>query len=1123
MRFTPLQMKPTGRAMRLMLVAGLALSALATLSPVMVGALGAPSAPAAAAPRADEPLPGTWRTFANGDTVNQLLRDGDYVWSATAGGGLVRWDLVAGSYRQWLAPQDGLVSNDVNGLDKAVDGRLWLATGRGLSVLDPATGAITSYTPANSPGMPARVVLAVKATPDGRLWVGFGQEWDALTEDPVSKKPGTFSPGGLARFDPANGVWDEELHAKIKRSGGIGDDGTGIEYETILSENVTDIEIGSDGILWVGTRPYYVWDSITCPPEDPTCTADGAWVLAGGGLAAREGSVWGNWLPASNEQSCYSTQINDLAADVDGRMWVATGGRGLMLMKNGLRRVSCKNGSQPYYIRPIRDTPGPRGNYIWSVDVAPDGRVWVGQGQGHHDGLGLGILDHNNTFDDSSAANQGAAWRFDDVWDFINLDDGPATSNGIISVLDVQEPTAVLMAVIDNRLGDGWGLRVLDTEADTWLPLRTADAGLPSNQVTDVAWNGAAGELWVATRHQGVARFDGQGWAGWQAFGRGQAVASITLDVAANKDRIPVDMADQAAFDAAFPTTPRYVRFGDDATLYRLTRANLTTVGENKYLDVTPKLLQGVKKGMPVFNVLRGPASNAASQVCFGQDGTVWAGGRETIWLGSACPPEWGSECWLDGGLGQFDGSQWRVYDQQTKDTNGKTVPDQEVQSCAVDGQGRVWVGTGDARSAEGEGIAYLDPATGNWTAWKKAQGSPFAGNGVSDIDVDPVTGDVWAGHHATQDCVPPPFGGACQLVRVGGGVSRWNGSKWDMWQKPTVPLKAFGSQGEVNTVLVDRGAGRVWAGAWDAREKNFHWGDGFGVNAAINWCPLDCTNSAWQSQVWPNEGEVAALALDGDGRLWAGVHRSGNGITPPTAGHQALRWRHVAHLHARELRAAVQRDHDPGPGRRSHVGGHPHPRRRPLRRRAAAHAHRPAHVHAAGGDAHAGQHPDDAHAHPAGWHHGHAGRHRHAGHHGHAGVAYPHGHGRRHQAAAPAAAVVSALRRPEASLSRLSHRHAAAHQHGSAVRDTAGQRHLHRHTAANGHGCRRLPPPQPGRRISPPPRRPRRRPPCRRPRPRPRSRSHPPSCRLRPRRREPRPIGRSSPSRRCPTPPCTR
>jgi ligand-binding sensor domain-containing protein/photosystem II stability/assembly factor-like uncharacterized protein len=831
------------------------------------------------------PLDGVWRTFANGDRVNRVLRDGTTVWSATDGGGLVRWDTATGHYRQYLAPQDGLPSNDVNGLARTPDGRLWLATGRGLAVLDPGTGAIASYTPDASPGMPSRVVTAVAAAPDGTLWVGFAQEWDAQAVNPKTKTAGTFSGGGLARFDPATGRWDEAQHAVVKHSGGLGQDAPNDEYETIPSENVTVLEFGTDGILWIGTRPYYDLVARDCSPEQTACQAGYAWVQTGGGLAARQGATWQSWTPSSNDLNCYSPTINDLAADKDGRMWVATGGRGLLLMKDGLRRAGCQGGAQPYYVMPIRDTPGPRGNYVWSVDVAPDGRVWIGHGRGRDEGRGIGILQHNNTFDDSSAANQGQAWRFDDSWEFINLDDGKEDTTTVITALDVHSPGPVLLGARDQRTGDGAGLRLFDAGTRTWTALRTADTGIPSNNITSVSWNEARRELWVSFSQKGVARWDGTSWRSWRAFGAGREVAKVTLDVGRDKERIPVDMADQAAFDAAFPSTPRYVRLGGDPTLYRLTRSGLTTVGTGKYLDVTPKLQQALKKGASVFNVQRGPASDASAQVCFGADGTVWATGRETTWLGDACPAAWGNECWLDGGLGKFDGSTWTVFDQQTKDSAGKTIPDQEVQSCAVDKQGRVWVGTGNARKAEGDGVAYLDPVTGRWTAWRKTQGVLFAGNGVPGISMDPVTGDLWLAHHAAQFCEPAPFGGTCTLIRPGGGVSRWNGTKWDIWQKPAAPLAAIGTQGELSSVLVDRVAGRVWAGGMDPGTKSFHWGDGVGMNAALNWCPLDCTNAAWQHKIWPEDGDVVALAQDDRGRLWAGTHRYGNGLVPPVAG----------------------------------------------------------------------------------------------------------------------------------------------------------------------------------------------------------------------------------------------
>ncbi len=859
---------PRGR----LLLAGLVVAGAATLAP-LVGRLRVPLAGAVAGPAVPLPLDGTWHTVANGDRVNRVLKDGNVVWSATEAGGLVRWDLTSGAARQYLAPQDGLPSNDVNALLKAADGALWLGTEGGLVRLEPETSEVVVLTPATSTGMPALPVRALAWDVDGvKLWVGFGQRWDPAFINPETRAPGMFRAGGLARFDPIGGTWDEEIHAEPETTSPIGGE-TGERYATIPSENITDIAVGTDGILWVGSQPFYVFERYGCPPADPSCRPEGNWVLAGGGLAAREGAKWMNWLPSQTSLSCFSNHITDLEPDVEGRMWAGTAGRGLLLMNEGLKRVGCRGG-QPYWVKTVSSRPGPRGNYVWSVDVDSGGRVWIGHGSGRDDALGVGILRHQDSFDTT----------LDDSWEFLNLDDGPEETRAAVTALDVSDPALAILGTKDWFNGDGWGLRSYDTAARRWRPFRTADSGLPSNRIQDVAWNAAKDEVWFAFAKRGVARLDGSGWRWWRTFGRGQQVTQAAEAVAAGFGRVPVDLADQAAFDAAFPDAARYLRFGDDPTLYRLTRGNLVLVGGKNYLDFTPKLKQAVAAGTPVYNVDRGPASDTATDLAFGADGTVWVGGATTIWMGSNCPAEWGVNCWQDGGLGRFDGQRWEAYDEHVKDANGNTMPDQAVQAVAVDPAGRVWVGTGDIRTATGAGIGVLDPATNTWSKHPADRNVRFGGMGVSDLSVDATTGDVWAVHHAAQDCVPIT-GGGCRWLRYGGGVSRWNGSSWQVWQKPAASLLAFGTEGELSVVQVDRGLGRVWAGGWNGEEPTFHWGLGIGIDAVVNWCPLDCGDDDWRSQTWPGQGEVVAMALDDDGQLWLGMHRSGNGIIPPDAG----------------------------------------------------------------------------------------------------------------------------------------------------------------------------------------------------------------------------------------------
>jgi sugar lactone lactonase YvrE len=337
------------RAARFALALAFAVTAALTAEPLVdLVTSGSPSR--ALAQEEDHPLTGFWQSHVNGDTVNVVLKTDDLVWAATEGGGLVRWSLADRSYEQFVFPDDGLLSNVVS--DIALDGAgyLWLATEAGLTRFDPRTSEVVNYTPSNTPSMPADVVTALAFAPDGKLWVGFGQKWDHIKVDPRTREPGTFLTGGLARFDPETRTFDEAIHAVL--------DGNpaGQRYRTIPSENVTKLQFDNAGILWIGTKPFFVWDSDYCPPGENCATFGGYWVAVGGGLAGfKTGpdglpTEWRNWSPGE-ASGCYSNHITDLALDQQDRTWVAHQGRGLHAMTNGLMGGGC-SGSQIFYQRP---------------------------------------------------------------------------------------------------------------------------------------------------------------------------------------------------------------------------------------------------------------------------------------------------------------------------------------------------------------------------------------------------------------------------------------------------------------------------------------------------------------------------------------------------------------------------------------------------------------------------------------------------------------------------------------------------------------------------------------------------------------------------------------------------
>jgi signal transduction histidine kinase/ligand-binding sensor domain-containing protein/CheY-like chemotaxis protein len=82
------------------------------------------------------------------DGVLALLRDplqpDRILWVGTAGGGLNRFDIAAGTFYRYTTAQ-GLPNNVVYGVLPDDGGHLWLSTNRGLARFDPGTGEVRSF------------------------------------------------------------------------------------------------------------------------------------------------------------------------------------------------------------------------------------------------------------------------------------------------------------------------------------------------------------------------------------------------------------------------------------------------------------------------------------------------------------------------------------------------------------------------------------------------------------------------------------------------------------------------------------------------------------------------------------------------------------------------------------------------------------------------------------------------------------------------------------------------------------------------------------------------------------------------------------------------------------------
>ena len=95
-----------------------------------------------------------------------IEEEGNTLWIATSGG-LLNWNLQTEAYYK-LTTEDGLISNQINEIAIDADGRKWLATSRGVSMIDGTN--ITSYN--SDDGLFTNDVNSVGIDSEGNKWFG---------------------------------------------------------------------------------------------------------------------------------------------------------------------------------------------------------------------------------------------------------------------------------------------------------------------------------------------------------------------------------------------------------------------------------------------------------------------------------------------------------------------------------------------------------------------------------------------------------------------------------------------------------------------------------------------------------------------------------------------------------------------------------------------------------------------------------------------------------------------------------------------------------------------------------------------------------------------------------------
>jgi ligand-binding sensor domain-containing protein/serine phosphatase RsbU (regulator of sigma subunit) len=281
-------------------------------------------------------------------SVNAIFQSAEgYIWFATQGGGLSRFD---GKTFRTFSKDDGLVSNDILSIYEDAQHNIWVGTIEGLSKFNGKK--FTTY--GEKEGLGTYPIYNINGFSDGNLWIStFGGGVKVLKDGKVVRTLDTTNAlptnNIFCTYEDKDGsVWVGLYYQGLIN---ISKDGKKQKY---FKEFRPDLKYCSafslaqakDGTLWIGTAGHGIYqyannaiEHVYCEPLERDFIGkiivdkfDNVWVAADNGLLRIDKN--NQFKLFREKEGLSSIRIQALCEDYEGNIWIGTYGGGVCMFRN---------------------------------------------------------------------------------------------------------------------------------------------------------------------------------------------------------------------------------------------------------------------------------------------------------------------------------------------------------------------------------------------------------------------------------------------------------------------------------------------------------------------------------------------------------------------------------------------------------------------------------------------------------------------------------------------------------------------------------------------------------------------------------------------------------------------